>query len=172
MIHPQHWSLCSIYERLKYGRNGAMSPEDKKAYLTLPYKNAVVLDVGAYNGDSAMLFLKHGARKVIAIEPYYHHEIPNDPRIQVIPECFSLKLLDILEGKYDCIKMDIEGWEEELLQRPAHSYKPTVVEVHGQQLWKKFFDAGWQFIYKEPIQNCVALMRNFDPAKLKILQGE
>lgn len=33
------------------------------------YRNAVVLDVGAFTGDSVVLFFKWGARKVIAYEP-------------------------------------------------------------------------------------------------------
>lgn len=150
-----------MYQRLMYGRVGVISKEDEKAYLMLPIRGRVVLDIGAYNGDSALLFLRNGAKKVIAIEPYYHNQIPRDPRIQVIPEVFSLKLLDMLEGTYDCIKMDIEGWEEALLQRPALSYKPCVVEVHGQQLWEKFRQAGWEFIFHEPPKGCCAIMRNF-----------
>jgi len=34
------------------------------------FTNQAVLDVGAYNGDSAVFFALHGAKKVVALEPY------------------------------------------------------------------------------------------------------
>jgi FkbM family methyltransferase len=43
--------------------------EKPSPYRCFDYKGAVVLDIGAFTGDSIILFLKWGAKKVIAYEP-------------------------------------------------------------------------------------------------------
>ncbi|MEN3052056.1 MAG: hypothetical protein ABC596_09630 [Candidatus Methanosuratincola petrocarbonis] len=164
MIHPQYWSLYSVYQRLRYGGESLLTPEDRKWYATLPLKDAVVLDVGAYNGDSAKFFLEHGAKQVICIEPDVEQALKiEDPRCRIIIDEFRLEHLRI---PHDCIKVDIEGWEEILLDYDK-PLKPCVVEVHGQQLWKKFEDRGWEYVSKSRLANCTTLMRNFKPGAVR-----
>lgn len=43
--------------------------EKPNPYHCFDYRSAVVLDIGAFTGDSIILFLKWGAKKVIAYEP-------------------------------------------------------------------------------------------------------
>ncbi|MEN3056152.1 MAG: hypothetical protein ABC527_06155 [Candidatus Methanosuratincola petrocarbonis] len=159
MIHPQYWSLYSVYQRLRYGGESLLTPEDRKWYATLPLKDAVVLDVGAYNGDSAKFFLEHGAKQVICIEPDVEQALKiEDPRCRVIIDIFRLEHLHI---PHDCAKIDIEGWEEALLDLDPRTLKPTIVEVHGQQLWEKFRKRGWVIAWRSPNADCVALACNY-----------
>jgi FkbM family methyltransferase len=51
-----YWSIFEVFD---YGR-----------YKSLNVKDRVVVDVGAFVGDSAIYFALKGARKVIAIEPH------------------------------------------------------------------------------------------------------
>jgi FkbM family methyltransferase len=44
--------------------------EGKKEYSNLNVENRVVVDIGAFVGDSAIYFILRGAKKVIAIEPH------------------------------------------------------------------------------------------------------
>ena len=47
--------------------------ENLNEYKVFDYKDKVVLDVGAYFGETAVLFHKWGAKKIIAIEPIKEH---------------------------------------------------------------------------------------------------
>ena len=156
MIHPQYWSLYSIYNRL-FPKDTVMSPADIKAYNTLDVKDKVVLDVGAYNGDSARLFLKNGAKKVIAVEcnPDYAKRI-NLPNVEVIVEPFRLEHLTI---PHDCCKFDIESWEIDLLP-VADKLKPTVLESHGWWITDKFKQKGFRVITDQgpPVHTGICIM--------------
>jgi hypothetical protein len=72
MIHPLDWSVRSIYKRLRYGKINELYgffPGEEEIYLSyLKPDGKIVLDIGAYNGDSAKLFLEHGAKFVHCIE--------------------------------------------------------------------------------------------------------
>ena len=47
-------------------------------YAKLPVQNKIVIDVGGFNGDSAIYFTLKGAAKVISLEPYpKNYEIAN-----------------------------------------------------------------------------------------------
>ena len=46
---------------------------------------------------------------------------------------------------YDFVKIDIEGYEESLLESPDLAV-PAVVEVHGRQLADKFEQKGWRVV--------------------------
>ena len=50
-------------------------------YDRLPVKNRDVLDIGAYNGDTAVYFCARGASRVIAIEPNFYREAEENIRI-------------------------------------------------------------------------------------------
>ncbi len=103
MIHPEYWSLMSIYQRLKYGKYDKMGENDIKCYSTLDVENKTVLDIGAYIGDSARLFLKNGAVKVICVEAQekYARKI-TDKRCVIVNKKFTLDMLNIY---HDCAKL-------------------------------------------------------------------
>ncbi len=48
---------------------GVLNEKIEKAYKVFDFKNKVVLDVGAYFGETAVIFHKFGAKKVICVEP-------------------------------------------------------------------------------------------------------
>lgn len=118
-----------------------------KHYLPLSLKGKTVLDVGAGEGETAKFYLEHGVRKVICIEP----DTQSFRLLQVNAanwpiECCNKKFdISDLNRSFDFMKMDIEGYEEELLN--AEFDKPCVIEVHGLQLRDKFENAGYITTY-------------------------
>lgn len=161
MIHPQYWSVDSIYRYLTK-RSTLLGPGEIRAYSSLNVKDKTVLDVGAWKGDSALFFLRRGAKKVICVEPEkeYAKFIKNIQNCEVINERFSLKHLKI---PHDCLKVDIEGWEYVLLKFKAYELKPCVVEVHGQPLWQQFAKKGWHLLFNTKPEQCCAYFTNFIP---------
>jgi hypothetical protein len=126
----------------------------QKHYLPIDLQGKVVLDVGAGEGETAMFFLRHGASKVICIEPCaeaYGYLLINQKshpfRIIAINKKFDLNHLDI---PHDFLKMDIEGYEEVLLGVKLNT--PAAVEIHGLQLCDKFEVAGWKV--RAMAENC------------------
>jgi len=120
-------------------------PHWLKYYLPINLEGKVVLDVGAGEGETAYFFLKHGAKQVVCIEPEPKAfsilllNAKSHPQIIPIKKCFELADLD---QQHDFLKVDIEGYEEILLQKSLQ--KPAVVEVHGFQLRDKFKKAGYR----------------------------
>jgi len=137
-----------------------MNKTDIDAYNTLDVKGKTVLDVGAYNGDSARLFLKNGAKKVVCIEsnPDYAKLI-NIPNTVVIVEPFKLEHLSM---PHDCCKFDIESWEIDLLP-VADKLKPTVLESHGWWITEKFKQKGFRVITEQgyPTGLGICMMVNY-----------
>jgi len=164
MIHPLDWSLKSIYNRLKYGHQQLLNAHDIEAYLSLNVRDKVVLDVGAYSGDTARLFLDHGAKHVHCIEIL--KEFANKiklPNVTVYNEPFRLKHLEL---PHDVMKMDIEGYEIELLNFNG-VLKPSVVEVHSCYLIDKFLEKGWRIFGRSG--NGLALMVNKKTSKKEVV---
>lgn len=118
-------------------------------YLPINVTGLTVLDVGAGEGESARFFLEHGAKKVVCIEPdkaCFRLLLENSigRSLDCYNKAFSPSDLNL---SFDFMKMDIEGWEEELLK--LHVEKPSVIEIHGLQLREKFEKAGYQIITKD-----------------------
>lgn len=118
-----------------------------KFYLPINVQGLTVLDVGAGEGETAKFFLEHGARKVICIEPHDASFRMLQLNAKVKPIVALNKKFDLadLDRKFDFMKMDIEGYEEALLD--VKIKKPAVVEIHGLQLRDKFVRAGWKIKY-------------------------
>ena len=135
----------------------------RRYYLPpFPLLGTTVLDVGAGCGETALLYFLNGASKVIAIEPnanavkYLYENIRgNHWNVEVFPEPFSLNHLNL---DFDFMKMDCEGCEELLLSIPEVS-KPSVVEVHNNNLLNAFLKKGFMKIYF--LTNEVHIVRNF-----------
>lgn len=100
-----------------------------------------VLDIGAGSGETALLFLKSGAKKVVCVEPredeaelIRENAERNRWPVEVINGPFSLSQVT---GDIDFIKSDCEGCEAEFLKLnslPA----PASMEVHGKDLTDQF----------------------------------
>ena len=116
----------------------------RKNYLPIDIDGKIVLDAGAGEGETALFYLSYGAKKVICIEPSVDCHVNlfrNADKFPIIPvtEPFSISMLDF---DYDFMKMDIEGYEESLLNVDLD--KPAVIEIHGQQQFEKFEKKGWK----------------------------
>ncbi len=144
------WSMRSMYRSV--GRKMGIFSQyqlldnsfDALLYINhLRPKGKIVLDVGANNGDSAKLFLDHGAKEVVCIErnERYARKIKL-PKTRVIIEPFKLSHLEI---PHDVAKIDIEGGEAILLNSDV-KMKPTIMEVHSSDLIKRFRNKGWIFV--------------------------
>jgi hypothetical protein len=134
---------------------------DKSAYGLLDVKEKTVLDIGAYVGDTAEFFLKRGAKKVICIE----RDVGRASRIKlpntvVLAESFKLEHLDI---PHDCMKMDIEGYEQMIVGLQGR-LKPSIVEVHNWYLYDRFKEMGFTEVTKPLAMLGMCLMRNFEVA--------
>lgn len=121
--------------------------EYKRNYLPVDVAGLTVLDVGAGEGETALFYLSHFAKKVICVESdpkCYHNLLFNSfchsDRMVAICEPFNLEML--VGCRYDLMKMDIEGYEEILLD--VDLPKPAVIEVHGLQLRDKFKAKGYR----------------------------
>jgi hypothetical protein len=106
-----------------------------------------VLDIGACCGESAQVFFKAGAKKVICIEPdlqrvkYIDFNRKNlGWNAEIIAE--KAKPRHIVECKPDLIKCDIEGYEMDLIDYLGDY--PCVLEVHNHWIREKFAERGFK----------------------------
>jgi hypothetical protein len=147
LIHPQDWSLNSIYRKLRTNHS-IMRKEECDLYVSyLQPREKVVLDVGAYNGDSARLFLKHGARKVICIEADKRQadriKLPNTV---VINERFKPEHL--FKYYWDVAKINVESYEMVAYPYLDQLHKPIILESHGNWINDRFAEKGFQYLTK------------------------
>lgn len=139
---------CTEYPQwTKYYLTTTETPTPTLGYTSLiTYKT--ILDIGAGEGETAKFFLEKGATKVICIEPdteAYQKLYKNSqthPNIIAIQDIFRLQQIQEAYPTIDLIKIDIEGYEEELLQLP-NPKTPIVLEIHGLQLAEKFKAKGY-----------------------------
>ena len=148
MIYPQYGSLHSLYIKLTNKNNQQFAKEEEKFYLMLKPKNKTVLDIGAYNGDTARLFLDNGAKYVICVEK--NKELYSQIRKNVKHSAYLLNEAfnpeKHLRLNYDAIKCDIEGFEILLLGYKIT--KPIVLEVHNWYLYEQFKKQGYEELTK------------------------
>lgn len=117
----------------------------KTNYLPIDVRGLTVLDVGAGEGETALFYLAHGAKKVICVEANpacFNNLVANSKKHNIVPvlEPFNIEMLN--EHDFDFMKCDIEGYEEMLLD--TELVKPAVIEVHGLQLRDKFKAKGFR----------------------------
>lgn len=127
----------------------------RQNYLPFDVKGKTVLDVGAGKGESAYFYLANGAKQVIAIEPVaenFRYLRENAKHHNIVPLNKFFELTDLSAYRFDFAKIDIEGWEEMLLD--IDPVKPMVVEVHGNQLMNKFIKKGYAYKKLNDIAGC------------------
>jgi predicted RNA methylase len=129
-----------------------------KYYLPISLDGLTILDVGAGEGETAWFFLQHGAKKVICIEPddkafpLLLQNSEHNP-LELLHKRFDLEDLQL---EYDFMKMDIEGYEEKLLDTDVT--KPCVIEIHGLQLKERFRDKGYHIVkMNHPENQCLSV---------------
>jgi hypothetical protein len=116
-------------------------------YLPLDVRGLTVLDVGAGEGETAKFFLDNGAAKVVCIEcaaESFKLLKENAAHHNIIVLNKRFELLD-LKIPHDFLKVDIEGYEEALLD--VTLVTPAAIEVHGLQLCDKFKAKGYRLVY-------------------------
>jgi hypothetical protein len=124
-----------------------MSVFEASLYLSfLKPRGKVILDIGAWKGDSAFLFLRNGARKVLAVEkdPELAKQIPRDDRIIVLNEPANPD--HIASPLWDACKIDIEGYELGLLDSLRDETRPVLLESHNWYITDKFLEIGFTYL--------------------------
>lgn len=145
-MHPLDWSINSIYRKLRKN-HGIMTPVERRLYISyLKPAGKVVLDIGAYNGDSARLFLKHGASHVICIEADKRMagriRLPNTT---VINERFKPEHLFL---DWDVAKINVESYEMVAYPCLDQLHKPIILESHGNWINNRFAEKGFDTLTK------------------------
>jgi hypothetical protein len=138
----------------------------ERGYLYLPkfgLEGKTVLDIGACCGESADIYLKAGAKKVICIEPdadrvrYIQFNAKNlGWNVEVIAEKATTE--HILKANPDLIKCDIEGYEMDLIDYLAKY--PCVLEVHNYWIRERFTERGFRELTEPESMLGVCLMAN------------
>jgi SAM-dependent methyltransferase len=152
LLNEENWRFSNRRARLLINEY----QEWRAFYLPISVKGLTVLDVGAGEGETAKLFLDHGASQVICIEPYekaFRYLKENAIKNNIIPLFKKFELRDFTDNQFDFLKMDIEGYEEILLEAKVELECPAVIEVHGMQLWDRFSKAGWRIKYRDNFIN-------------------
>jgi len=115
-------------------------------------KNKLILSVGGGCGEDAKFFLEREALGVDIIEMnkecekfLEYNSLYHNIRYRIK----NFDLNDIVRDKYDLIKIDIEGYEIELIPYLHWIKKDIVLETHSQYITDKFIENG--FNYCEPI---------------------
>lgn len=126
----------------------------------IDYKGKTILDLGADHGSTAEFFLSHGVKRVIAVEGdsnlakqlirNYKDSLNVTPFFQFIDSPKQIELL-ILKYKPDIVKVDIEGFESNLLKvkpKVIHLVKEWMIEYHSDDLKDKLINFFKDLYYK------------------------
>lgn len=169
-IWPWEYSEYKKIENLKLALTpigiGVTKELLQSGYLYLPkfsLVNKTVLDIGACCGESASIFFKAGAKKVVCIEPnadrvkYIEFNRSNlGWDLEIVPE--KAKPEHILKTNPDLIKCDIEGYEMDLIDYlPKY---PCILEVHNQWIHDRFAARGFNEITPPDPMLGMCLMAN------------
>jgi len=121
-----------------------------------------VLDIGAGCGETAWLFFKHGAKKVICVESNKQRSElirRNADRLGWNVEILNTKFApEHLLLPHDFVKCDIEGYEMELL---PHIKSPCVLESHNWWINEQFRKKGFYLISEPDPMLGTCLMANY-----------
>ncbi len=138
-LFGQKWTMPLLYAIMAQREQ----EQWEKYYLpNFSLEGKTVLDVGAGAGETALFYLKHGAKKVIAIEinPFAIHCLAFNVmikklNIEISPVPFKL---EHITEEVDFMKCDIEGGEKILLN--SDKLPPSIIEVNGKELITQFVE--------------------------------
>lgn len=113
-------------------------------------KGKRILDVGGGCGETAKYCLDSGAKSVHVIDNnlicgkylFYNSSINSN----LTYEIKDFEISDICNQDYDLLKMDIEGYEIELLPYLDSINLDVVLESHCNYITDKFIDKGFKLI--------------------------
>ena len=124
--------------------SGIASPSFFIKKYSFNVKDEIVLDIGAYLGDTPLLWLKKGAKQVIAVEPlpfHFHFLVKNTSGLPV--ECLNFSVgspIPNLPHVYGSMSYGLTATKDEVEYLPdvpcvslielVKSYKPTVVKLN------------------------------------------
>ena len=111
-------------------------------------KNKLILDIGGGCGETAKFFLEEGALRVDIIEMNKECEKfleYNSLYHNIGYRIKKFDLSDIAKDKYDLIKIDIEGYESELIPYLDLINIDIVLETHSQYITDKFMENGFNY---------------------------
>jgi len=138
------WRFNPFYGRLY------LSEREKWVNYLPPGPLGAVVDVGAGCGETAKFFLEHGASTVIAVEnsevcrPYLSE---NSERFgfDYILSAFDPETL--MKLTFDTLKLDIEGWEIQLLPYLDRLNGVNIVlESHDAYITSRFLERGFKAV--------------------------
>jgi 23S rRNA (cytidine1920-2'-O)/16S rRNA (cytidine1409-2'-O)-methyltransferase len=137
----------------QYVSRAALKLESAASTLGLSFKNQVVLDVGSSTGGFTDYALKHGAKKVIAVDvgtDQLHPDLRNDRRIELHEKTDIRDLMELSEAP-GIVLIDVSfiGLKEVLppIARLVHQNTKIIAMVKPQ------FEAGPQQVNKGVIKN-------------------
>ena len=144
-LSKENWLFSKVRIKLIVGEYLIWS----KVYNPINLFGKVVLDIGAGEGETARFFINLRVKSVICIEPNndcFKLLLRNSKfHKQIIPINSKFKL-EHLKLSYDFLKMDIEGYEIELLNTKL--VKPSVIETHSEYLTDKFRENNFR-VFRE-----------------------
>ena len=114
-------------------------------YSRLNVKDKVVIDRGAYRGETAEYFLEKGAKRVIAFEPNMdnYNDIKDNEFIDKSFVPLREDTVDSILSRGECIKCDCEGAERYILNASPETMakiSEIIIEVHDNidsDMWWK-----------------------------------
>jgi 23S rRNA (cytidine1920-2'-O)/16S rRNA (cytidine1409-2'-O)-methyltransferase len=137
----------------QYVSRAALKLESAASTLGLSFKNQVVLDVGSSTGGFTDYALKHGAKKVIAVDvgtDQLHPDLRNDRRIELHEKTDIRDLMELSEAP-GIVLIDVSfiSLKEVLspIARLVHQNTKIIAMVKPQ------FEAGPQQVNKGVIKN-------------------
>jgi len=113
-------------------------------------RGKVIVDVGGGCGETAKFFIEHGASKVIVIEsnpickPYLEYNSKHHPELGYYMINFHPSQLNHIA--YDLLKLDIEGYELELLPYLKYINQDIILESHCNYITDKFIKDGFELV--------------------------
>lgn len=135
-------SLKEAAEELKYVSRGGLKLEKALAVFGLDPRGLVALDVGASTGGFTDCLLKHGAKRVYALDVgkgQLAWTLRNDPRV-VVMEHTNIRYVQSLPEPIQCATVDVSFISLRLVL-------PALVALLAQESWvvalvKPQFEAG------------------------------
>jgi len=111
-----------------------------KYYLPVSVHGKIVLDAGAGNGETALFYLRHGAKRVVAVEkdPTNFRLLQENTRNLGVEPIFDSFNISQTEG-VDFMKVDVEGGEACLLKLERLPCA-SVIETHSRPLEQQFIE--------------------------------
>lgn len=148
MCQVEDFSSIDILPHYRYGIT-----HELKAWHQgyLPIKGGTVLDVGAGCGETALFYLLHGAKQVLAIESdpnayaMLRRNFRGDPRVIPI-QAFVTDIKVDIEGAEDGLTVEWHGWRrEEVVARstPFNNVRTSRFHVEYAPHKFSFGDPTW-----------------------------